>query len=139
MKWEPSIKISMECSIRGLPLEEEIFSGYVKSSVFIFIATYPIKGYVLLARTPHANNDFSLSQFCTRQTYYSTFTGFITRMRGYHAQLESDEYVRTGETPSYYFVPKQFKDAVHHYKGLHGPFWAREFPVSWRDIDRPMR
>jgi len=72
-------------------------------------------------------------------TYYSTFTGFITRMRGYHDQLDSEEYVRTGDSPSYYFVPKRFLNSVHHYKGLHGPFWAREFPVSWRDIDRPMR
>jgi len=82
---------------------------------------------------------FLPSSSCHRQTYYSTFTGFITRMRGYHAQLESEDYVRTGDTPSYYFVPKQFLNVVHHYKAIHGPFWAREFPVSWRDIDRPMR
>ena len=44
--------------------------------------------------------------------------------------------VKTGQSSSYYFVPKHFIDSVHEYKSVHVPFWAREFPVSWRDIDK---
>lgn len=69
-------------------------------------------------------------------TYYSTFTGYITRLRGYHSQIDSKDAVKTGQSPSYYFIPKQFISSVHDYKSMHGPIWAREFPVSWRDIDR---
>mmetsp|Transcript_25451 Transcript_25451/g.51839 ORF Transcript_25451/g.51839 Transcript_25451/m.51839 type:complete len:103 (-) Transcript_25451:41-349(-) len=69
-------------------------------------------------------------------TYYSTFSGYITRMRGYHSQAESEDAVKAGQSSSYYFVPKHFVDSVQRYKSVQGPFWAREFPVSWRDIDR---
>lgn len=37
---------------------------------------------------------------------------------------------------SYYYVPIDNRNAMHKYAKLHGPFFNREFPTSWRDIDK---
>jgi hypothetical protein len=68
-------------------------------------------------------------------TYYSTFTGYINRIRGYHSQKDTaDEYLK-GVINSYYYIPKENKQDLKHYISLLEPLWAREFPVAWRDID----
>ena len=67
--------------------------------------------------------------------YFSSFTGYINRMRGYHSQKDKLPGYRLGALNSYYYVPEQMKDAMRVYKGIHGPTWAREFPAGWRDID----
>ena len=69
-------------------------------------------------------------------TYHSTFTGYINRMRGYHSQKEKSEGYELGAIKSYYFTPKRKKHVMRTYAKVKGPFFAREFPVSWRDIDR---
>ncbi len=68
-------------------------------------------------------------------TYYSTFTGYINRMRGYHSQLEKAEGYETGKINSYYYIPDGFKYAVREYRSISPPMWAREFPVGWRELD----
>lgn len=70
--------------------------------------------------------------------YYSTFTGYINRLRGYHSQkLKLDGY-QDGSIKSYYYVPEthaNFRIAMREYQPVAQGFWSREFPVAWRDID----
>ena len=68
--------------------------------------------------------------------YYSTFTGYINRMRGYHHQLAKHQGWKNGIIPSFYYIPKDLKFAVREYIPIFPPMWAREFPVAWRDLDR---
>lgn len=67
-------------------------------------------------------------------TYYSTFTGYINRMRGYHADQDKLEGHELGKIKSYYFTNSQ--TAMIDFTPVIRPFWAREFPVAWRDIDK---
>lgn len=70
--------------------------------------------------------------------YYSTFTGYINRMRGYHSQKDKLPGHEKGKLNSYFYVEKQHKEEMIHYYPLKGPLWAREFPVSWRNIDHDL-
>lgn len=67
--------------------------------------------------------------------YYSTFTGYINRMRGYHSQKDKTQGWKDGTTKSYYYVEKRHKEELINYYPIKGPLWGREFPVSWRLID----
>ena len=69
-------------------------------------------------------------------TFHSTFTGYINRMRGYHAEKDKLEGYELGKIDSYYFTPDSKKHEMRTYKAIKGPFFAREFPMSWRDIDK---
>lgn len=69
-------------------------------------------------------------------TFYSTFTGYINRMRGYHSPKDKTPGYEKGELESYYYVPKQQKLATKEYQAVSPPYWAREFPIGWRDIDK---
>lgn len=69
-------------------------------------------------------------------TFHSTFTGYINRMRGYHAEKDKLEGYELGKINSYYFFPDRMKETMRKYEAVKGPFFAKEFPVSWRDIDK---
>jgi hypothetical protein len=56
----------------------------------------------------------------------SSFTGYITRMRGYY---RDGRYKRT-----FYFIKRYMFDLQRH-KKLVGPFWAREFEIAHRNAD----
>jgi len=58
-------------------------------------------------------------------TYMSTFTGFITRMRGYHGMLPK---------ASWYGMKKQ-KYILHQWNDPKSPFFSKECPVGWVGID----
>ena len=69
--------------------------------------------------------------------YHSTFSGFIFRMRGYHSQKEkSDGWEKGVLHNSFYYTGDNEKRVYEHYSSVYGPTYAREFPTSWRDIDK---
>lgn len=72
-------------------------------------------------------------------TYHSTFTGFINRMRGYHAVKNKLPHFENGTIESYYFVPDNMKHIMKDFYPVKKAFWAREFPTAWRDIDKGVR
>jgi hypothetical protein len=67
-------------------------------------------------------------------TYFSTFTGYINRMRGYHVNKIKGEGYELGKVNSYFFTKKH--DVMNHYTSFDHPLFAREFPFAWRDIDK---
>lgn len=69
-------------------------------------------------------------------TFHSTFTGYINRMRGYHAEQKQLPGHEQGIIDSFYFNPDNQKDAMRKYRPMRRPFFSREFPVAWRDIDK---
>lgn len=71
-------------------------------------------------------------------SYFSTFTGYINRMRGYHSQMDKLPGYENGELNSYYYVPVRNKDQMRVYHAIRAPMWAREFPIGWRDIDQDL-
>lgn len=71
--------------------------------------------------------------------FFSTFTGYIMRMRGYHSIKDKAPGSEHGILPTtYYYVTKDKKKEMHKYAPLRGGFFSREYPVSWRDIDKGM-
>lgn len=70
--------------------------------------------------------------------YYSTFTGYINRMRGYHSQKLKLPGYEKGQINSFFYIPKRQKHSMKHYNSLTAPLWSREFPVAWRDIDHDL-
>jgi hypothetical protein len=70
--------------------------------------------------------------------YFSTFTGYINRIRGYHSQKSKALGWKDGKLKSYHYVEKKHKNELINYYPLKGLLWGREFPVSWRDIDHDL-
>lgn len=68
-------------------------------------------------------------------TYYSAFTGYINRLRGYHSTVPEEDKRADGIVASYYFAPNAVRADMRVYKAIRRPFFAREWPVSWRQID----
>jgi len=60
-------------------------------------------------------------------------------MRGYHSQR--DKVVpgwEDGVINSYFYIPLDQKVEMREYRGVTFPFWQREFPVSWRDLNHDL-
>jgi hypothetical protein len=81
-------------------------------------------------------------------TWFSTFTGYINRMRGYHKDYKDeitgggggkgvDEYGKKhdGLVESYYFARPRDKLEMVQYVPIRPPFYPREWPMGWRNID----
>jgi hypothetical protein len=68
--------------------------------------------------------------------YISRFTGYINRLRGYHADEEEQPGYQEGILPNtwYYTLPDRFEHMQQYYP-VKKSFFAREFPTSWRLID----
>jgi hypothetical protein len=65
------------------------------------------------------------------------FTGYINRMRGYHSTKDMAPGYKNGELPkTFYYITKDRKFEMHKYAPLRGGFFSREYPTSWRDIDK---
>ena len=69
-------------------------------------------------------------------TFYSSFSGYINRMRGYYSTREERDGYEEGTLNSYYHSPTTMKKEMRTYRAIRKPFHFREWPTSWRDIDR---
>ncbi|KAL3937356.1 MAG: hypothetical protein SGBAC_007523 [Bacillariaceae sp.] len=68
--------------------------------------------------------------------WFSTFTGYITRLRGYHSQNAQAEGYEMGLLPdTYYYAVIDHKKKLHDFWPVKKLYYAREYPVSWRNID----
>ncbi|KAL3785875.1 hypothetical protein HJC23_008763 [Cyclotella cryptica] len=68
--------------------------------------------------------------------YHSTFTGFIVRMRGYHSVRDKSQGYESGLLfNTYYYTGSKEKNLYQHYGPLMSPYYSREFPIAWRNID----
>eukprot|EP00980_Cylindrotheca_fusiformis_P020767 scaffold7755_cov104-Cylindrotheca_fusiformis.AAC.12 len=66
-----------------------------------------------------------------------TFTGYVMRIRGYHSVKDKAPGYKEGILPnSYYYATKDKKFIMHTYSSLKGGFFSREYPTSWRDINK---
>ena len=68
--------------------------------------------------------------------WFSTFTGYINRMRGYHNDKEKGKGHEMGIVPSYYYALEDRKLHMQTFYPVKKQFYAREFPGAWRDIDK---
>lgn len=69
--------------------------------------------------------------------YWSTFTGYINRIRGYHSVKDKAPGYEDGVLPTtYYYATLDKKFIMHTYAPLRGGFFNRENPTSWRDINK---
>lgn len=69
--------------------------------------------------------------------WFSTFTGFINRMRGYYSvKLKLPGYQNGTLPTTYYYATIEKKLEMHVFQPLKGSFFNREFPTSWRQIDK---
>jgi GDP-fucose protein O-fucosyltransferase len=67
--------------------------------------------------------------------WFSTFTGYMMRLRGYHADEEEQPGYEQGIHNSWFYaLPDRF-DHMQMYYPVKKSFFAREFPTSWRLID----
>jgi hypothetical protein len=67
--------------------------------------------------------------------WFSTFTGYINRIRGYHADDHGTPGYEMGVIPSYYYALKQHYEILQKFWPVKKSFYAREFATSWRLID----
>lgn len=67
--------------------------------------------------------------------WFSTFTGYINRLRGYDSDLHKLPGFAHGILNSYYYALPDKKYRMREYWPLSGAFYAREFPTAWRNID----
>jgi len=68
--------------------------------------------------------------------WYSTFSGYINRLRGYHTDRLKLPGFERGITNSFYYAPLENKYRMREYWPISGSDYAREFPISWRNIDQ---
>lgn len=69
--------------------------------------------------------------------WFSTFTGYINRLRGYHAnKAKKWKGYESGLVPSYYYALEDRKFHMQSFYPVKKSFYAREFPTSWRGIDK---
>jgi len=68
--------------------------------------------------------------------WFSTFTGYINRLRGYHANNDKTAGYEQGVVPSYYYALEDRHFHMQTFYPVKRSFYAREFPASWRLIDK---
>lgn len=69
--------------------------------------------------------------------WFSTFTGYINRIRGYHANKAQKPGFEKGLImDSFYYALEDRKYHMQEFYPVKKSFYAREFPTSWRLIDK---
>jgi hypothetical protein len=58
------------------------------------------------------------------------------RLRGYYSVKEKKQGYNSGALRDTYYIPAKYKNAMRMYQAIQAPFYARDFPVAWKDIDR---
>lgn len=71
--------------------------------------------------------------------WFSTFTGYINRLRGYHANNDKAPGYEQGIHNSWYYALEDRYDHMQTFYPVKQAFYAREFPTSWRLIDTGIR
>jgi hypothetical protein len=73
-------------------------------------------------------------------TFYSTFTAYITRLRGYYALRDQKPGHLLGSlTDSEYFGHKGVhRHVLAQYNSVTFQMWTREWATAWRDIDHDL-
>jgi len=69
-------------------------------------------------------------------TWWSTLSGYVNRMRGYYIAKHKLEGYEDGTMESYYFYPDERINQMKKYMPVKKPIYMREFPTSWRDLDK---
>lgn len=67
--------------------------------------------------------------------WFSTFTGYINRLRGYHANRAKAPGYEHGIIASWYYVVQGRYDFNRRFFPVKQPYHSREFPAGWRLID----
>ncbi|CAB9502629.1 GDP-fucose protein O-fucosyltransferase [Seminavis robusta] len=67
--------------------------------------------------------------------WFSTFTAYINRLRGYHADNHQEPGYKNGIVNSYYYAMEDRYDHMQQFYPVKQAFYAREFPAAWRLID----
>jgi len=69
-------------------------------------------------------------------TFFSSLSGYVHRLRGYHSQKLKLLGWEDGElNGSYYFIPDDRKHHMLTYRSPKLPLYMMEFPTAWRRID----
>eukprot|EP00804_Cyclotella_cryptica_P016037 CCRYP_004193-RB/>CCRYP_004193-RB protein AED:0.04 eAED:0.04 QI:1389/1/1/1/1/1/4/213/543 len=68
-------------------------------------------------------------------TFYSSFSAYIMRLRGYYSVKEHRDGYKSGRLRDTYYIPSKYKNVMRMYQSVQPPFFARDFPPAWRDID----
>jgi hypothetical protein len=68
-------------------------------------------------------------------TWFSSFSGYINRLRGYYVDKHKLPGYEDGSLQSFYFAPAEKRDEMRTFWPSRKPFYMREFPPAWRDID----
>jgi len=69
-------------------------------------------------------------------TWWSTLSGYVNRMRGYYIAKHKLDGYKDGTMRSWYFTPEERVLQMRSYIPVRKPIYCREFPISWRDIDK---
>jgi hypothetical protein len=67
--------------------------------------------------------------------WQSSFTNYINRLRGYHANRAKAPGYEDGIIPSWYYVTEEHRNDMRTFSSVYQGYYYREFPTSWRLID----
>lgn len=67
--------------------------------------------------------------------FFSTFTNYINRLRGYHSSRLMASGFENGIINSWYYAPASNRNEMRKYYPVHLEYFEREFPTSWRFIN----
>ena len=91
-----------------------------------------LDNYVHLLKGISSNHYGMIEQIVASQgrtfsgTFFSTFTGYINRLRGYYGYSDNTFY---------YFAPEERKQVTHNRSWPTTPYYTREWSIAWEDID----
>lgn len=109
---------------------EDSFSAYFLSDFENLLGDLPPLYYGMVDQLVAARSDLFVGVF------YSTFSGYINRLRGYYSTKKRLDGYKDGVLQSYYYAPHQMRKQMRIYSAVKSPAFTREYPISWRDIDK---